>query len=124
MVVGGARNDLSFELRNGPSVEFGAQRARREDIDVLTVYVLAGDGTGAEIRLGPCYRRAVDVAHHQFGAGLMKVFTKLITDMANTLHGDAEAGKIDAAETKLDGGLETAKKTPYAVTGEGSPLLP
>ena len=98
LVVGDAAHGLRAQPADGSVVEDRAERARREDVDLLVVDRGRIRHRGLELRRGLLGAPGVHVGHHEPRAPPLQPFAETHADLPHSLHRYPDAIEAGAAE--------------------------
>jgi hypothetical protein len=118
-----AGDDLDAQLRQRAIVDAAAQGTRREDVGLLTEDLVGRHRPGARRAGHALHALGVDVGDDEPGAGGVQLLGEVAADVAAPLDRDGlPLERVDPQRRRALAWM--ARKTPCAVTGDGSPEAP
>lgn len=107
--AGGTGDGGAAQLADALAVEYGAQAAGGQDVAGGAEQCIVGDGVRAQLLHGQLHLAMVDVAHQQLGTCGVQLLGQRVTDVAQALHGHAQAFEVVTAQARHGGGADTGE---------------
>src|SRR5262249_3722247 len=109
LIIGPARNDFHFKLRDRLIVDYATERTRRKHISIASVNLVRRNSSGGEFFHQTIGLRRIYVRHDQTSPGIVEIRSQVIADIAAALKRYRSPSQHLRVPSIFCGSLESSK---------------